>query len=82
MTGSVCERRKVSTRANRNSFQAKMRQMMKLATMPGAASGSATFQNTERRLQPSTSALSSISTGTARKASRMIHTASGRLKSV
>ena len=82
MTGRVCDLRKVSTSAKRNSFQAKITQTKKLATKPGLAIGKAIFQNTEKRLHPSTNALFSISNGTARKASRIIHTASGRLKRV
>ena len=57
-----------------------MKQITNAATRPGVDSGSAIFRNACQREQPSIIALSSISFGNDAKKSRVIHTASGRLK--
>ena len=65
--GSVKALRLVRTSAKKNSVQQAMKAKTAAATMPGAASGTATFQNELQRVQPSTSAASSSERGIWRK---------------
>ncbi len=68
--------------ANRNSFQARMIAKIAVAARPDAVSGSTMRTNTVMRLQPSTSAASSSSTGTSWMNARIIQVTNGRLKPV
>ena len=53
----------VSTTANRNSFQAHRNANTPVPTSPGRASGSTMWRKDWKRLQPSSSAASSIAAG-------------------
>ena len=73
MSGSV-----MMIRAKKNSFQVWIKTNNAAVRIPGAASGKTTLRRTCRRLQPSISAASSISTGTSRKNVVRIQIARGR----
>src|SRR4051812_43693451 len=80
-TGSVLYSSFVmNTKAKRNSFQALVRVKSATASSPGLASGSTTFPNAWTRLQPSTSAASSNSTGIDEKYPTSSHVANGSVK--
>ena len=65
--GSVKAVRLVRISAKKNSVQQAMKAKTAAATMPGAASGTATRQKACQRVQPSTRAASSIDFGIWRK---------------
>ena len=80
-TGAVCMSGLfVIVRAIRNSFQAAMKVMIAVVKMPGAASGMITLRNAWPRVQPSTIAACSSSSGICRKNAVRFHTASGSAK--
>ena len=63
-----------------NSFQARMKAKMPVATRPGATSGSVTRMNAPKRLAPSTRAASSSSSGTPATNPRSVQIVNGRTK--
>jgi hypothetical protein len=65
MTGNVVDLVPVSSAAKKYSFQHRMRDRMKAATMPGSEIGSTILRNAPHTLRPSTSAASSSSRGIA-----------------
>ncbi len=78
VTGAVCmPGLLVIDRAMRNSFQAAMNVMIAVVKIPGAASGMMTLRNAWPRVQPSTIAACSSSSGICRKNVVRFHTASG-----
>src|SRR6476619_2972780 len=79
MTGTVELACDVRFSAIVNSFQLKMKLSTPVAISPGVTSGSVTRQNADSGWQPSTSAASSISGGSALKNDIISHTAIGRL---
>src|SRR5919199_2972114 len=76
-TGSVTASVRARITANRNSVQPQTKTKIAVAATPGPANGSVIRHNTPRRLQPSTSALSSISCGISTIYPRIIHTVNG-----
>ena len=80
-TGIVCvSGRFMITRAKMNSFHARMKAKMPVATRPGATSGSVTRMNAPKRLAPSTRAASSSSSGTPDTKPRSVQIVNGRTK--
>ena len=75
--GSVCQSELVRNSANRNSFQMKLRVIMKVAAKPGADIGSTISRQMRHTGTLSTSAASSMSAGKASKKSRISHTTTG-----
>ena len=72
MTGSVLASVPVSSAAKKYSFQHRMSDRMKAATMPGSAIGRMMRKNAPQTDRPSTSAASSSSIGIVSNWSRMI----------
>ena len=82
-TGSVVDAAVcVRINANRNSFQATIRQNTTVAASPGFATGSTTRTSTPIRESPSIMAASSSSRGISRKKPCIIQTTKGKLKAV
>src|SRR5262249_7840333 len=81
-TGSVVAFVLVRSSAKKKSVQEKMNANAAAETIPGAASGHATFQSDCQREQPSTSAASSSSTGICRKYVYIIQIENGSVKIV
>ena len=77
MIGRVCQLPAVSSRENRNSFQTKLSVIIEVAISPGRAIGSTISRKMRKRGTSSTSAASSISTGSAWKKSRISQTTIG-----
>ena len=80
--GAVLATILVKISANKNSFQAKIKQSIAVAAMPGLANGKIIFQSACIREHPSIIADSSNSSGISIKKARIIHIARGRLKVV
>ena len=81
-SGKVLAASRVSTRANRNSFHAKMKQRMAVAIIPGAARGMIILNKAPNLVDPSIIADSSISVGISWKKLLNIQTAKGRFIAV
>ena len=80
--GTVLASLNVRIRANRNSFQAKMKHSKKVAVKLGSVIGMIILKNICAREAPSTMAASSIDIGICDKKLRITHTAIGRLNEV
>ncbi len=73
---------RVNSKANMNSFQAKMNEKRDTATTPGAANDKEIRQNAPQREHPSSSAASSISSGRSSKKPLSSQMTKGKLKMV
>src|SRR5688572_828420 len=80
--GSVKALRLVRMSAKKNSVQQTMKANTAAAAIPGAASGTAIFQNAPQRVQPSTRAACSSERGIWLKYANIIQTVTGRVKTV